>query len=117
MMPLLALVSTVGAATLVNTTPAQASLFGMSEQQEIEAGRQVAAQAEKQYGGVLPPNNPMTLRVRAIGAQLARLSSRKNIPFSYSVLNNDKILNAFATMPSWLTCWATKRAISKPSTS
>ena len=78
------------------TPSAQAGLFSMSEQDEIEAGQEVAAQAEKEYGGVLSPNDPMSVRVRAIGSQFAQLSTRKTIPFTYKVLNNDKVLNAFA---------------------
>jgi len=38
----------------------------------------------------------MTQRVRANGAQFAQLSTRQNIPYSNSVLNNDEVLNAFA---------------------
>jgi Zn-dependent protease with chaperone function len=76
--------------------PSHAALFSISEKEEIQAGKQVAAQARKEYGGSLPYNNPMSVRVRAIGQMFARLSSRKNIPFSYEVLNNEKILNAFA---------------------
>jgi Zn-dependent protease with chaperone function len=86
---------TVGA-TLPLAQPAQAGLFGLSEQDEIRAGQQVAAQAQKEYGRALPASNPMQRRVRAIGMQFARLSGRKNIPYSYTVLQNDKILNAFA---------------------
>jgi Zn-dependent protease with chaperone function len=88
---MLALTATLGVAL-----PARAGLFGISEQEEIQAGREVAAQAEKEYGGVLPYNDRMSVRVRAIGQQFARLSTRKNIPYSYKVLNNNKILNAFA---------------------
>lgn len=76
--------------------PAHAGLFGLSEKDEIEAGQKVAADAEKEYGGALHPNDPMSRRVRAIGEQFARLSTRKNIPYSYKVLGNDKVLNAFA---------------------
>jgi Zn-dependent protease with chaperone function len=76
--------------------PAQAQLLGLSEQDEIKAGQQVAQQARKEYGGVMPANHPYTRRVKAIGAQFARLSTRKNIPYSYEVLNDDKTLNAFA---------------------
>lgn len=83
-------------ASLWTAQPAQAGLFSMSEQDEINAGKQVAAQAEKEYGGVLPDNDPMVQRVRAIGYQFARLSTRKSIPFSYNVLNSEKVLNAFA---------------------
>lgn len=78
------------------TAPAQASLFGLSEQDEIEAGKEVAAQAQKEYGAALPYNDPMSVRVRTIGQQFARLSTRTNIPFTYQVLANDKVLNAFA---------------------
>jgi Zn-dependent protease with chaperone function len=83
-------------ATLPLAQPAQAGLFGLSEQDEIRAGQQVAAQAQKEYGRALPASHPMQRRVRAIGAQFARLSSRKTVPYSYTVLQNDKVLNAFA---------------------
>jgi Zn-dependent protease with chaperone function len=77
-------------------TPAQAQLLGLSEEEEIRAGQQVARQAEQQYGGVMPANHQYSRRVRTIGAQFARLSSRKNIPYTYKVLNDNKTLNAFA---------------------
>jgi Zn-dependent protease with chaperone function len=76
--------------------PAHAGLFGMSEQDEIAAGQEVAREAIKEYGQPLPANDPMSVRVRAIGQQFARLSTRKTIPYSYTVLANDKVLNAFA---------------------
>jgi Zn-dependent protease with chaperone function len=76
--------------------PARAALFGVSEKQEIEAGKQVEKEAYKQYGQPLPANNPMARRVRIIGMRFAALSSRKDIPYSYQVLKNDKVLNAFA---------------------
>lgn len=84
------------ASTLSVITPAQAGMLSISEQEEIEAGRDVAAQARKEYGGSLPYNDPMAVRVRQLGARFAALSSRKNIPYSYEVLRNDKVLNAFA---------------------
>jgi Zn-dependent protease with chaperone function len=93
-LPVLALSATVAAPQF--TQPAQAGLFGLSEQDEIQAGREVAAQAEKEYGAPLPPNHPMSVRVRTIGQQFANLSARKNIPYTYKVLANDKVLNAFA---------------------
>jgi predicted Zn-dependent protease len=76
--------------------PAHADLFGISEKQEIEAGKQAQKEAYKQYGQPLPPDNPMARRVETIGMRLAALSSRKDIPYSYQVLKNDKVLNAFA---------------------
>lgn len=93
-MPLLALGTALAVPQM--TTPAQAKLFGLSEQDEIAAGQEVAAQAQKEYGAALPYNDPMAVRVRAIGEQFARLSTRKNIPYTYQVLANDKVLNAFA---------------------
>ncbi len=93
-LPLFALSAVLAAPQL--TTPAQAGLFGLSEKDEIAAGKEVAAQAQKEYGAALPYNDPMSVRVRAIGQQFAHLSTRKNIPYSYQVLANDKVLNAFA---------------------
>jgi Zn-dependent protease with chaperone function len=85
-------------ATAPLALPSQsAGLFkSLSEQEEIQAGQQVAAQAQKEYGRALPANDPMSRRVRAIGMQFARMSKRTNIPYSYTVLQNDKVLNAFA---------------------
>src|SRR5687767_11555022 len=87
-LPLLTLSAALTAPQI--TLPAHAGLFSLSEQDEIQAGREVAAQAEREYGGVLSPNDPMSIRVRAIGQQFAQLSTRKNIPYTYKVLNNDK---------------------------
>ncbi len=84
------------AAVALSTSVVRPARAAISEQQEIEMGRQVSAQAQKEYGRALPPNNPIARRVRNIGMQIAALSDRKNIPYSYTVLQNDKILNAFA---------------------
>ena len=82
--------------TLCAPQPARAGLFGLSEKDEIRAGQQMKAQAEKQYGRALPKSDPRQKRVTRIGMQFARLSTRKNIPYSYTVLQNNKVLNAFA---------------------
>ena len=76
--------------------PAHAQFSKISEQQEIDAGRQAKAQAEKDYGRALSQSDPRQQRVNRIGAMFARQASRRNIPFSYTVLQNDKVLNAFA---------------------
>lgn len=75
---------------------AHAQFSKISEQEEIQAGRQSAAQAVKEYGRALPQSDPRARRVARIGAMFAAQSTRKNIPFSYTVLENDKVLNAFA---------------------
>ena len=88
---------TAFAGTMAMSAPqAHAGLFSLSEKDEIAAGREAAAQAQKEYGRALPASDPMSRRVSAIGQEFARLSTRKNIPYTYTVLQNDKVLNAFA---------------------
>lgn len=83
--------------TIMLAAPAaHAGLFGISQQEEIEAGQRVAQQAYKEIGKPLPSNHPMSRRVRVIGKRFAALSRREEIPYSYQVLKNDKVLNAFA---------------------
>jgi Zn-dependent protease with chaperone function len=83
---LLALAATAG------VRPAHA----ITDQEEIEAGRQVAQQSIKEYGRPLPPSDPRQQRVSRIGAMFVRQGQRRNIPYSFTVLQNDKVLNAFA---------------------
>ncbi len=90
-----ALAACAGTMTL-SVAPARAGLFSLSEKDEIAAGREAAAQAQKEYGRALPASDPMSRRVNSIGQKFARLSTRKNIPYTYTVLQNDKVLNAFA---------------------
>ncbi|PQV64179.1 Copper amine oxidase N-terminal domain-containing protein [Abditibacterium utsteinense] len=85
-----------GTALSVSAPAAHAQFSKISESEEIEAGRQSAAQAVKQYGRALPQSDPRARRVARIGAMFAAQSTRRNIPFSYTVLENDKVLNAFA---------------------
>ena len=92
-----ALLCTLASAGALSYAPAAHAQFGkISEQQEIDAGRQASAQAQKEYGRALSASDPRQQRVTRIGALLARQASRRNIPFSYTVLQNDKVLNAFA---------------------
>ena len=82
---------------LAITAPGAHAQFGkISEAEEIQAGRQSAAQAVKEYGRALPQSDPRARRVARLGAMFAAQSQRKNIPYSYTVLQNDKVLNAFA---------------------
>lgn len=83
---LVALMATAG------TRPAHA----ITDEQEIAAGRQVAQQSIKEFGQPLSPGDPRQQRVSRIGAMFARQAQRRNIPFSYTVLQNDTVLNAFA---------------------
>ena len=91
---LLCTLATGGA--LMMAPPAHAQFGKISEQEEIDAGRQARAQAEKEYGRALSPSDPRQQRVTRLGAMFARTASRRSIPYSYTVLQNDKVLNAFA---------------------
>ena len=87
---------TLAAAAIAVGVSAPQTARAVSVEEEIRAGEQVRRQAEKEIGPALSSSDPMSRRVRQIGAQFARLSERRNIPYSYTVLRNDKVLNAFA---------------------
>jgi Zn-dependent protease with chaperone function len=89
-------VAVAAAATLAVSASAQAKLLGLSEEEEIRAGQQVAQQAQREYGRALSRNDPMQRRVTAIGRRFVSIATRKNIPYTFTVLRNDKVLNAFA---------------------
>jgi predicted Zn-dependent protease len=74
----------------------RADVKPVTDQEEIDTGRDIVKKIEPLFGGVLPEKSPLSVRVRRIGAQLARFSSRKAIHYSYKVLNNADIPNAFA---------------------
>lgn len=88
--------ATIASITTSLTAPAHAQFGSISEQEEIRAGQQAAQQAIKEFGRPLPSNHPMSQRVRSIGARFARMSERRTIPYTYTVLQNDNVLNAFA---------------------
>ena len=70
---------------------AEASLI--STKQEISMGKDVAQQLEKKYG--LVEDEALQARVNAIGQRLVAVSDRKDIAYSFKVLNTDEI-NALA---------------------
>ena len=70
---------------------AEASLI--STKQEISMGKDVAQQLEKKYG--LVNDDALQARVNAIGQRLVAVSDRKDITYSFKVLNTDEI-NAVA---------------------
>lgn len=77
--------------------PAQAQLHRFSEREEVSLGYAEAMKLERAYG-VMPADHPMSRRVRAIGAQFARLARRRHLPYTYKVLLVDRGINA-ATYP------------------
>lgn len=65
----------------------------ISESQEIDIGRNVGKQLEKEYG--LVPDQALQERVQRIGMQLVNVSDRRNLPYSFKVLNSKEV-NALA---------------------
>lgn len=71
----------------------EAGLLGVSTDQEIAIGRNVAKELEKQYGLVQDP--ALQDRVAAIGSRLVKVCDRQGLPYSFKVLNSKEV-NALA---------------------
>jgi Zn-dependent protease with chaperone function len=65
----------------------------VSEKQEIEMGRSVAKEVEKQYG--LVKDEALQARVQKIGMNLVAVCDRPKLPYTFKVLNSKEV-NAFA---------------------
>lgn len=66
----------------------------VSRADEVKIGKQVEAQSIKDYGGLV--NDPaMTARVARVGKKVAAVSPRKDVTYTYKVLNSD-VINAFS---------------------
>jgi Zn-dependent protease with chaperone function len=65
-----------------------------SAQEEVQAGQQASAQANKQLP-ILPESDPVTKYVQQLGAQLAAHAPGEKWPYSFHVINQKEI-NAFA---------------------
>lgn len=68
---------------------------GMSEDEEIRAGREYHPQIVKEFNGEYGTPE-LKAYVSSIGQLLARTAERPNLKFTFTVLNSD-IVNAFAT--------------------
>ena len=73
--------------------PAIAGWNMFSREQEVELGRQAAAEAEKQLP-ILPASHPVSRYVDALGRKMARYSGQ-DYPYTFKVVNQKEI-NAFA---------------------
>ena len=73
--------------------PANAALFSISEQQEIQIGREVERQLRAKPGFVDDPG--LTENLTEIGHKLAAVSERPNLPWTYHILK-DSGVNAIA---------------------
>lgn len=80
-------------ACAVNPVTGDRQLALMSEGQEIEIGRQVAASAEQQFG--LVEDQALQAYVQRLGSQLAAGSERPDLPWSFQVADAPTP-NAFA---------------------
>lgn len=77
------------------TIPADPGGFNMySRDQDVEIGRQVAAEVEKQVP-LLPDNHPLSVYVRQLGERLAAHTPDPHYPYTFKVVNQREI-NAFA---------------------
>lgn len=88
----LTLLLTLGA--MASLAPHAEALMLVSRSQEVAVGRQVEAQIIKEYGG-LSTDRAVTSRVERIGANVAAMSPRQDVTYTYKVLNSD-VINAFA---------------------
>lgn len=73
--------------------PAHAALFNISEQQEIQIGREVEKQLREKPGFIDDPG--LTANLAEIGHKLAAVSERPNLPWTYHILK-DSSVNALA---------------------
>ena len=88
--PLLAL----GACTVNPATGKQSFTGFMSRSDEMEVGSKEHPKILKEYGGRYDGNG-INAYVRDIGLGLARVSEVAGLPYTFTVLNDDKV-NAFA---------------------
>ncbi|MFN4180844.1 MAG: M48 family metallopeptidase, partial [Armatimonadota bacterium] len=72
--------------------PASSQLILISRNQEIEIGKEVAAQLEKEYG--VWDNPEQTRRLERIGRSLVAVCERKDMPYTFKILDERKELNA-----------------------
>jgi beta-barrel assembly-enhancing protease len=70
-------------------------LSNLSDQKELEFGKQVNAQIARQVR-LLPPSAPASVYVNQIGQRMVPSSDRPKIPYTFQVVD-DKAVNAFAT--------------------
>ncbi len=89
-----ALVTAGGTAGVVALAPTPAqSISLVSEQQELEAGRQAAEQVEQKYRVVTGTREARL--VEQIGRRMAAVSGRPNLPWKFRVIE-EKSVNAFS---------------------
>lgn len=66
----------------------------VSTDEEIRLGKNIAVEVEKNQPVLQDP--ALTAYVSEIGQKVASQSDRRNVPYSFKVIDNDKEINAFA---------------------
>ncbi|MFA0751840.1 MAG: hypothetical protein SLRJCFUN_002243 [Candidatus Fervidibacter sp.] len=82
----------VGLVLALSLTLGSAQLILISRNQEIEIGKEVAKELEQRYGVWDDPQQ--TRRVERIGRSLVAVCDRKDMPYTFKILNERKELNA-----------------------
>jgi predicted Zn-dependent protease len=82
-----------GCATVYNPVTGREEASLISEQSEIQIGREAAVSIEKQYGVV--KNSSFQPRLNNIGGKVARACGRPHLPYSFKILKTDDV-NALA---------------------
>ncbi|MGI9628822.1 MAG: M48 family metalloprotease [Longimicrobiales bacterium] len=90
----IALVLAFTTACAINPATGQRELSFVSEDSEIAMGREADPAITAQMGG-LYPDEALQARVTMLGNQLAAVSERPTLPWSFKVLDDD-LINAFA---------------------
>jgi predicted Zn-dependent protease len=90
---LLIVAASILAACATNPATGRRQLMLVSEGQEIAMGQQADPEIVAQFG--LVPDSGLQQYVREIGARLAGLSERPDLPWTFRVLD-DPVVNAFA---------------------
>jgi predicted Zn-dependent protease len=93
---LLGLVLALGlmAGCAINPVTGKRELSIISEQDEIELGREAAPEIEQEFGG-LYPDPGLQAYVNGVGLKVAQTSHRPHLPYEYAVLNTE-VINALA---------------------
>ena len=76
-------------------------LSNISDRQEVELGKQINQELIKSGQAKIYRNRSLNNYINNIGQQLAKTSSRPNIPYTFQVVD-DKNINAFATMGGYV---------------
>ncbi|MCS7252994.1 MAG: M48 family metalloprotease [Armatimonadota bacterium] len=67
----------------------------LTRELEIRIGKQAAIEVEQEYGGVIA-GGAYVERLQHIGSKIAAVCPRKDVSYTFKVLNNEKLVNAIS---------------------